>query len=485
MAALESILEGGLESTNSLTRVQSCAARLAIRTDQSTPPDVPQTAVEQAAEQLFGELENHLEGIHSQELRTIGVDRLELEALFCSAAIALQDPHTFELWIGRLRSAISTPTRGHLSEFVELNTLREPNAGPERNALEFAVRSSHWTSRPPSLGSVNNTEPFQPLVTPEKGQVVLMYAQDGTNVVVSIITEHSQTIETVGSLKDIRTRTQSVCLGAAGLFGSRAGGTKRGEERAASLLRAIDQLQVLVLPVSLPSGDVVISTTGSLGTVPWYLFPRLVARSITLTSSSSGRRRNTPGEASPNRVRVGIVEGPGLDHGAGEVDAVAEFYNDPIVLRGTQATVQAVSDLLTSTDLVHVVAHGRRRVDNALFSGIELVDGALMAYDIERLRSTPKTVVLSCCDLGAANSQGAFGLLGFSGALVSRGTSQVAAAVLPVSDEMSKAVMVRLHRAIKKGKKGRSVSQAVADAVANAESLFERVTAGSYVVKGP
>ena len=331
------------------------------------------------------------------------------------------------------------------------------------------------------MGSANNIEPFQPLVTPEKGQVVLMYAQDGTNVVVSIITDHSQTIETVGSLKDIRTRSQSVCLGAAGLFGSRAGGTKRGEERAASLLRAIDQLQVLVLPVSLPSGDVLISTTGSLGTVPWYLFPRLVARSITLTTSS-GRRLNTPGEATPNRVRVGIVEGPGLDHGAGEVDAVAEFYNDPIILRGTQATVQAVSDLLTSTDLVHVVAHGRRRIDNALFSGIELVDGPLMAYDIERLRSTPQTVVLSCCDLGAANSQGAFGLLGFSGALVSRGTSQVAAAVLPVSDEMSKAVMVRLHDAIKKG---RAVSQAVADAVANAESLFERVTAGSYVVKGP
>jgi CHAT domain-containing protein len=106
----------------------------------------------------------------------------------------------------------------------------------------------------------------------------------------------------------------------------------------------------------------------------------------------------------------------------------------------------------------------------------------LMAYDLERLSKTPKTVVLSCCDLGAANSQGAFGLMGFSGALVSRGSREVVGALLPVSDEMSLPVMVGLHKAMISGL---SVSQAVSQGVLNANGQVERVTAGSYVVKGP
>jgi CHAT domain-containing protein len=180
-------------------------------------------------------------------------------------------------------------------------------------------------------------------------------------------------------------------------------------------------------------------------------------------------------------IRVGIVGGPGLEHGSREVDALAELYGDPLVLQGSEATVDAMCDLLNSADVVHVAAHGHRRVDNALFSGIELYDGPLMAYDIERLSRTPETVILSCCDLGAANS-GAFGLLGFSGAMVSRGTRQVAGAVLPVSDEMSRLIMVRLHTSMMQGM---SVSEALAHGVTTAGSLLERVTAGAYVVKGP
>jgi tetratricopeptide (TPR) repeat protein len=510
---LEGLLESGLASTNSLTRLQACAARLVILRNHDLREHGIQSELVDAAEKLFDELGDHLEGIHSQELRTVVVDKIELEALFCEAALSIGDPGIFRLWMGQLRSAVSAPgepeqpsiqSRNPI-EPSHLNNLRLSNSGAERSALEFAVRSTHWTTK--SKVDLTRLEPFDPSVqrnilgqtnsdghdSPARrntsdgrlalspGQVMLVYAQDSTNVVCSVITEHTETIEIVGSLKDIRTRSESVSLAAAALFGSNTGGSERAEQRAISVIRAIERLEALVLPVVLPAGDLLVSTTGSLGAVPWNLFARLAGRAVILTSSMGGGATNEAVMAS-KRIGVGIVEGPELQHSSREVNALAELYHDPIVLRGSEASVEAVCDLLVSAEFVHVAAHGRRRVDNALFSGIELFDGPLMAYDIERLSRTPKTVVLSCCDLGAANSQGAFGLLGFSGALVSRGTSQVAAAVLPVSDEISGSVMHRFHQALGQGL---SVSQAVAQGVANAGSLFERVTAGSYVVKGP
>lgn len=486
---LADLLESGVTSTNSLSRLQAYAARIVRLGGEETTQDGFQTHLVEAAEQLFEELERHLDGINSQELRTVVVDKLELEALLCHAALLIADPAIFDQWIGRLRSAVSTPKtkepeHQHFNpiEPVDLKNLRESSAGSQRNALEFAVRSTQWITRAPSSVDTRQSERSRS-ASPGEGRVLLVYAQDSTNVVVSVVTDHSASIERVGSLRDIRSRSESVCLGAAALFGRTTPGKEQGEQRANSILRAIDRLEALVLPVSLPEGDLLISTTGCLGAVPWTLFPRLARRSVTLTSSLFCVDI-TDNSAQPdlNEMRVGIVEGPNLEHASREVDALVELYNDPIVLRGRNATVEAVCDLLTSADLVHVAAHGHRRVDNALFSGIELFDGPLMAYDIERLSQTPKTVILSCCELGAANSQGAFGLLGFSGAMVSRGTRRVAGAVLPISDEISGSVMVRLHAAMIRGL---SVAQAVAQGVANSDGHLERVTAGSYVVKGP
>lgn len=499
---IQSLLESGLSSSNSLTRVQAYAARILMLGTGGSFGEALHDGLLHAARDLFEELERHLDGIHSHELRTVVVDKLELEALFCMAALSIGDPAIFGLWINRLRSAVTTPTQRTPStsstepetqeretqeqkaiEPVDLKNLRHSSGGPQRNALEFAVRTTNWMAKAErSVVENPSAHPSFP-IAPGTGQVYLVYAQNSTNLVVSIITENSETIEILGSLKDIRTRSESVCLGAAALFGSNNMGAQATEQRAGSVIRAVDRLESLVLPASLPPGNLLISATGVLGSVPWNLFSRLAGRPVVLTSSL--QRSSLAAATQPawiEGIRVAVVEGPDLEHASREVGAVAALYRDPIVLQGSEATVEAVSDLMTSVDLLHVAAHGHRRTDNALFSGIELFDGPFMAYDIERLSKTPKTVVLSCCDLGAANSQGAFGLLGFSGALVSRGSLQVAGALLPVSDQMSLPVMVRLHTAIISGL---SVAQALSEAVANADEQFQRVTAGSYVVKGP
>jgi tetratricopeptide (TPR) repeat protein len=495
MLWLRGILDTGLESTNSLTRLQAYAARIVMVDNEVASKITKDCELVEAAENLFNQLGHHLEGIHSQELRTVVVDRLELEALFCRAALSTEDPAIFERWIGRLRVAVSTPSQTNQPgaalrsplESDDLKQLRESGKGGQRNALEFAVRSTQWTTRAASPVDQKSPEFSHSVLAPGKGEVMLVYTQDSTNVVVAIVTEHSTSIETVGSVKDIRTRSESVCLGAAALFGSNATESARAEQRVISVIRAIDRLEALILPLSLPEGNLLISATGCLGAVPWGLFARLSGRSIMLSSSTPFAETATADPTTSieklgrHETRVGIVGGPGLEHAFREVDALAELYGDPIVLQGSEATVDAVCELMNSADVVHVAAHGHRRVDNALFSGIELHDGPLMAYDIERLGRTPGTVILSCCDLGAANS-GAFGLLGFSGAMVSRGTRQVAGAVLPVSDEMSRVIMTRLHTSMIRGM---TVSEALAYGVTTAGGPLERITAGAYVVKGP
>ena len=48
--------------------------------------------------------------------------------------------------------------------------------------------------------------------------------------------------------------------------------------------------------------------------------------------------------------------------------------------------------------LVHVAAHGTFRSDSPLFSAIELDDGPLTVYDLERLKRAPYRVILSSCN---------------------------------------------------------------------------------------
>ena len=50
--------------------------------------------------------------------------------------------------------------------------------------------------------------------------------------------------------------------------------------------------------------------------------------------------------------------------------------------------------------MLHLAGHGRHTGENPLFSAVELADGPWFGYDIDELRRTPATVVLSACELG-------------------------------------------------------------------------------------
>ena len=106
---------------------------------------------------------------------------------------------------------------------------------------------------------------------------------------------------------------------------------------------------------------------------------------------------------------------------------------------------------LEGTSIAHLACHGRFRSDSPLFSSLELADGPLNVYELQRLRRPPELVVLSACDLAISDTRPGDELLGFAAALIGMGTRTVIASVVPVPDASARRLMVALHRHLRTG----------------------------------
>lgn len=261
----------------------------------------------------------------------------------------------------------------------------------------------------------------------------------------------------------------------------------RGHGSAASLAAARSGLAhaaaaldaLLLDPVRDVVGDreLVIVPTGQLHALPWPTLPSLQGRPVSVAPSATTwlaamRAANSPRSRSDGRIV--LVAGPDLDHSGLEVKALAKLYAVPEVLTGAAATAERVQQAMDAAELVHIAAHGRFRADNPQFSAIELADGPLTVYDLERVRRGPRRLVLSACDSGLSAVHAGDELMGLAGAVFSLGTSTLIASVVPVADDATKALMVELHRALCAG-------SAPADALAAARA---RVPADGFVCFG-
>jgi CHAT domain-containing protein len=134
-----------------------------------------------------------------------------------------------------------------------------------------------------------------------------------------------------------------------------------------------------------------------------------------------------------------------------EVEALRELHRRATVLLPPASTVAATVDALGSADLVHFACHGRLRADNPLFSALDLVDGQLTVYELDRRGIAPSRVVLASCDSAADVSQAGGELLGFVSALLARGSAAVVGSVVAVSDAESAPLMRCLHERLGRG----------------------------------
>lgn len=134
-----------------------------------------------------------------------------------------------------------------------------------------------------------------------------------------------------------------------------------------------------------------------------------------------------------------------------EVQTLRRRYPAGRVLLGRQATVEAVTAALDGAAVAHLACHGQFRADNPLFSCLQLADGPVTVYDLERLDSAPRLLVLSACDSGLSAVEPGDELMGLSSALFSQGTTALIASVAPVPDAETRPFMLALHDHLRAG----------------------------------
>jgi tetratricopeptide (TPR) repeat protein len=236
------------------------------------------------------------------------------------------------------------------------------------------------------------------------------------------------------------------------------------ETIAASARKHADALDTqLMQPLAEVCGnrDLVIIPTGALYAVPWGVLGSLRSRPVVVAPSATAWL--TSQRSSSDTGPTVLVRGPGLTAAVGEIDKLAAHHDEARLLAGEEADVAGVLSALDGAYLAHIAAHGEHEADNALFSKLELVDGALFAHELARLQLPPRQVVLAACELALNRIRPGDEALGFAGALLAGGVNTVVAAASRVGDQPAAAAMDDYHRALAAGA---PPAVALADAVA-------------------
>ncbi len=241
--------------------------------------------------------------------------------------------------------------------------------------------------------------------------------------------------------------------------------------------------QTLIGPDALRAmgdGPTVLMPPATLQSAPWAALPSLRDRPVTVAPSATAwlRARDTK---PPRRRRVVLIAGPGLDTSGAEVAALASMYRDPTVITESEATCPSTLRALDGAWLAHVAAHGRFRGDNPMFSALEMADGPLTVYDLERLRRPPYRLLLTACESGVGSPTGADELLGLASSLTALGTAGLLASVVPVNDEATVPFSLTVHERLRAGD---PLGAALLSARQQAEGPVARATAWAFLALG-
>lgn len=254
----------------------------------------------------------------------------------------------------------------------------------------------------------------------------------------------------------------------------------------ANLLYGIEHLDELIfgpLRPLLSAGRLIISPPGELHLLPWSMLPTARVRQVTVAPSAATwlRAALRPPPRSPRCV---LAAGPGLKYADTEVLEIARLVPGRHALIGPDAQAAVVARTLGGASIAHLACHGRFRADNPSFSALELYDGPLYVYDLERLRRAPHTMVLSACDSGHAAVTPGDELSGLTSALLAVGTQAIIASVLPVRDDATVALMGDLHRHLAAGAEPAAALSKAQTSARESGSISAIVAAGSFTCFG-
>jgi hypothetical protein len=421
----------------------------------------------------LGLLEGYRETLGASDLRATASEiGVELAQLGLRIALARSSPHAALEWADRLRGSalrlppVTPPDSSELQDCAaELRRVsaqiwraergqRAPRALMARQAaLETSIRRLSRHAAGGAAGPSASLERRQLGRVLGDAALVELVELDGSLTALALVgqrlTRHAlgpadpvkEELEWLRfALVRLARRSHGAAQRAAMLQGAEASAERLGERLIAPLAQRLDGRRLVIVP------------TGSLHAVPWAMLPQLRRRPVVVApSAATWLALQSPRPT--YKSKVVLVAGPGLRHAKAEVAALGVLYPRPVTLTGRQATVAAVMQALDGAAVAHVACHGHFRSDSPLFSSLELADGPLNAYELQRLRRPPQLIVLSACDLATSDTRPGDELLGVAAALIGMGTRTIIASVVPVPDAGVKRVMISLHSHLTAGER--------------------------------
>jgi tetratricopeptide (TPR) repeat protein len=401
-------------------------------------------------------------------------ERSRAQAFRSSPVRAPDDPETAEA-VAELRQLSQT------LRAAELQGRSEPQIRSRCSELERKIRERGWwvhrrgsdqASKRRDRDAAGDGTERADRAAPTLGEVTAELAAAG-RIMVSILVRHGQLRALLigdGPARTVRlgdyavaAEAQKRLIGDLNALAGRNPPARLAAVISESIRRQVAVLtEEIVVPLRpmLGDHDVVVVPTRALFGLPWGLLPDLHGRPVTVAPSASAwlfarrSRLATPhpaGAAYAGDAVPLLVAGPDLAHANREIEEIARIYPTSKPLYGTEATVEATLRTLEGAPIAHLAAHGHHERDNVLFSRLDLADGPLMAYDVQRLTRAPQQVVLSACDVGRTVVRTGDEILGFTAALLYAGTASVVSCLARIPDDAAAAVMVAYHRAIATG----------------------------------
>jgi tetratricopeptide (TPR) repeat protein len=388
-------------------------------------------------------------------------------------AVESGDPRVLFEWSERARmlasrvQAVRAPDDPELvnalAELREMASARDAGhrPSPERETqLRQRIRERAWQHR--GSGEVADPAGIAELAAAlGDGTALVAYVVTAQAVVALVVTNHATSWIDLGHRAELDELLGGLLPDldmAAGDLPDAMGAFVRSE--LAQRLDAIAGL--LVAPVLDAVGDrrVVLTPSGVLSGVPWTLLAGYVGRPLTIAQSATAwlARRTTP----LRTASAGFVAGPRVARAEDEVLAAAKEWARSSVLTGADATAAAASALAADVDVLHVAAHGRHSAENAMFAGLQLVDGPWFGYDIDRLHAVPDVVLLSACEVGRSTVRSGDELIGMTTAWLHAGARCVIASPAAINDQAAYDVLIAVHQRLAAGL---DPAAALADAV--------------------
>jgi CHAT domain-containing protein len=203
--------------------------------------------------------------------------------------------------------------------------------------------------------------------------------------------------------------------------------------------------------VLVPSGPLHLLPFAALHDGRDYLVGRVAVTS--LPSLNALRHLSRALATSGRRVSVGWT-GDGaepLSFVPRETEAFGKAFPGATLLEGPKATRARVLAEAQEAEIIHLATHARYDEETPVLSALALFDGPLPLLEILGLKLQASLVILSACETGVGQLDGADGVVGLHQAFLIAGARRVLSSLFRVSDMGTALLMKHLFRRLARG----------------------------------